>query len=164
MKSAEPAPRPSEKPSFLSFDRASYPWKAGVNYRARPKLYRVGKGEQGVLICEPYKYWRFKTPVEARRSARKIFSLFESYLDDEDFVGADMARKFLQMGYTRARRYANYKGGNKYDKANGYALKERGTGDPVKAESAAIFREFWKKAEAEPRYAAQKKDWKGRYG
>src|ERR1700750_2224378 len=107
MKSAESAPKRSEKLSYLGFDRASYPWKAGVNYRARPKLYRVGKGEQGVLICEPYKseltpYWRFKTPVEARRSARKIFSLFESYLDDEDFVGADMARKFLQMGYTRA--------------------------------------------------------------
>ncbi|MFF5380932.1 DUF4385 family protein [Pedobacter suwonensis] len=27
-----------------------------------------------------------------------------------------MARKYLQMGYTRARRYANYKGGKKYDK------------------------------------------------
>src|SRR6201989_3438362 len=88
------------KPSYLSFDKASYPWKSGVNYRSRPKLYRVGKGEQGVLICEPYKseltpYWRFKTPTIARRSARKIFSLFESHLDDEDFVGADMARKFF---------------------------------------------------------------------
>ena len=26
-----------------------------------------------------------------------------------------MARKFLQMGYTRAMRYANHKGGRKYD-------------------------------------------------
>ena len=33
----------------------------------------------------------------------------------EDFVGADMARKFLQMGFTRARRYANHRGGKKYD-------------------------------------------------
>ena len=79
-------------------------------------------------------------------------------------MGADMARKFLQMGYTRARRYANYKGGNKYDKEDGYQLKKRGTGDPEKAESAAIFHTYWKKAEAEPRYAAQKKDWKGRFG
>ena len=30
-------------------------------------------------------------------------------------MGADMARKFLQMGYTRARRYANHRGGRKYD-------------------------------------------------
>src|ERR1700760_2731539 len=100
MKSAESAPKRSEKPSYLGFDRASYPWKVGVNYRSRPNLYQVGKGEQGVLICEPYKseltpYWRFKPPVEARRSARKIFGLFESYLEKEDFVGADMARKFL---------------------------------------------------------------------
>ncbi len=72
---------------------------------------------------------------------------------------------FMQMGYTRARRYANYKGGKKYDKlADGFALKGRGTGDPEKAESAAIFYEFWKKAGAEPGYAAQEKLWKGRYG
>jgi Domain of unknown function (DUF4385) len=29
-----------------------------------------------------------------------------------------MARKFLQMGWTRATRYANHKGGRKYDKEN----------------------------------------------
>jgi hypothetical protein len=168
-KSAQPQPAKPAKPSYLTFDRAAYPWKTGVNYRSRPKLYQVGKGEQGVLICERYKseltpHWRFKTPVIARRSARKIFSLFESYLDEGDFVGADLARKFLQMGYTRARRYANYKGGSKYDKADDYKLKERGTGDPEKAESAATFYEFWKKAEAEPRYAEQKKAWKGKFG
>jgi hypothetical protein len=169
MSSARPTNRPAAKPSYLGFDRASYPWKAGINYRSRPKLYRVGKGEQGVLICEPYKseltpHWRFRTPTIARRSARKIFALFESYLDEGDFVGADMARKFLQMGYTRARRYANYKGGSKYDRNDDYRQKERGTGDPEKAESAAIFFEFWRKAEAEPRYAAQKKAWKGKFG
>ncbi|WP_375414143.1 DUF4385 domain-containing protein [uncultured Bradyrhizobium sp.] len=156
-------------PSYLSLDKTSYPWKCGINYRARPKRYRVGKGEQGVLICEPYKselvpHWRFKTPAIARRSASAIFRMFKAYLDAEDFVGADMARKFLQMGYTRARRYANYKGGRKYDKYKGYALKERGTGDPAKAESAEVFYRHWKKAEAEPRYAAQKKAWKGTYG
>ena len=42
-------------PSYLNFDKAAYPWKPGIDYRARPKRYRVGKGEQGVLICEPYK-------------------------------------------------------------------------------------------------------------
>lgn len=157
------------RPSYLAFDKAAYPWKSGVDYRARPKLYRVGRGEQGVLICEPYKseltpHWRFKTPDIARRSGAKIYRMFRSYLDHNEFVGADMARKFLQMGYTRARRYANYKGGSKYDKANDHALKQRGTGDPAKAGSARIFHDLWKKAEAEPRYATQKKAWKGRYG
>ena len=53
-------------------------------------------------------FWRFKTPEIARESSSKIYSLFLEYLDREDFVGADMARKFLQMGYTRSRRYANH--------------------------------------------------------
>ena len=157
------------KPSYVSFDNVSYPWKASVNYRARPRKYRVGKGEQGVLICEPYKselapHWRFKTPAIAKKSAKTIFRMFLAYLDGGDFVGADMARKFLQMGYTRARRYANYKGGRKYDKNDDYNVKERGTGDPAKAESAAIFYEYWKKAEAEKRYAGQKKAWKDSLG
>jgi hypothetical protein len=157
------------KPPYGDFDKDSYAWKAGINYRARPQLYRVGKGVQGVLICEPYKseltpHWHFKIPTMAKRSAAKIFKMFKAYLGKGEFVGADMARKFLQMGYTRARRYANYKGGNKYDKQDGYALKERGTGDPEKAESARIFYSNWKKAEAEPYYASQKQAWKARFG
>ena len=44
-------------------------------------------------------------------------------------------RKFLQMGFTRARRYTNYKGGRKYDPEDKHPL-EKGTGDPQKAESA----------------------------
>ena len=158
-------------PSYLHFDKAAYPGKPGIDYRARPKRYCVGKGEQGVLICEPCtrrarsrRTWRFKTSAIAKRSARAIYKMFITYLDDDDFVGADMARKFLQMGYTRARRYANYKGGRKYDKDNDYKLQERGTGDPEKAESAAIFYEYWKKAKSQKRYAAQKKAWKGSIG
>lgn len=157
------------KPSYLNFDKALHAWKPDVDYRKHPDRYRVGKGEQGVLICEPYKseltpHWRFKTPAIAKQSSGKLYRMFRAYLKDDDFVGADMARKFLQMGYTRARRYANYKGGKKYDKDNDHAPLERGTGDPEKAESAAIFYEVWKKAEADRKYAALKKDWKERLG
>jgi hypothetical protein len=164
-----PAMTEQRKPSYLSFNRSAYPWKPGVNYRRRSTLYRVGRGEQGVLICEPYKseltpHWRFKTPSIARKSAAAIFKFFKAYLDSGDFVGADMARKFLQMGYTRARRYANYRGGRKYDKAADYAPLPRGTGTQEKADSALIFHRAWKRAEAEPRYAAQKKAWKAKYG
>jgi hypothetical protein len=157
------------KPSYLVFDDAAYAWKPEVDYRAHPEQYRVGKGEQGVLICEPYKseigpYWRFKTPDIAKGSSEKIFSLFEAYLAKNDFVGADMARKYLQMGYTRARRYANYKGGKKYDETKDYERLERGTGDPEKAESANIFYEKWKAAEANETYAAMKKQWQHERG
>lgn len=159
----------AKKPSYLDFDKSSYVWKPDIDYRAEPEKYRVGKGEQGVLICEPYKseinqHWRFKDQETALNSSEKIYDLFLTYLKNGEFVGADMARKFLQMGYTRARRYANYKGGKKYDKENDYAPKERGTGDPEKALSAAVFYKKWKEAEAHPDYAEQKKSWKEKYG
>jgi hypothetical protein len=78
----------------------------GVDFRRHPERYRVGRGEQGVLIAEPYKreilpHWRFATPEKARASAEKIYRLFLGYKEDEDFVGMDIARKFLQMGFTR---------------------------------------------------------------
>ncbi|MEJ2880572.1 DUF4385 family protein [Pedobacter sp. GR22-6] len=134
----------ARKPSYLNFDKESYPWKPDVDYHKFPELYWVGKGEQGVSICEPYKseigqHWRFKTPEIAMQSSELILKVFHEYLDKNDFVGADMARKFLQMGYTRARRYPNYKGGKKYDKNDDYKQLERGTGEIEKAESAAIF-------------------------
>ena len=41
--------------------------------------------------------------------------MFESYKRKGDFIGMDMCRKFLEMGFTRARRYANHKDGKKYN-------------------------------------------------
>jgi len=158
-----------EKPSYLNFDQSKYTWKPDINYRKNPHAYRVGKGEQGVLICEPYKseigqYWRFKTPEIAKQSSDKIYCMFLTYLQEGDFVGADMARKYLQMGFTRSRRYANYKGGKKYDADQGYRQLERGTGDEQKALSASIFYDIWKLAEANEKYARLKKKWKDERG
>lgn len=148
-----------------SFDY-SLDFKA-IDFRSHPELYSIGKGEQGVLLVEPYKseilpYWRFRTPAEARSSAKRIYSLFLDYGRQDDFVGMDMARKFLQMGYTRSRRYANHKNGRKYagpvpaDKkgqsgAHGRTQLPR-IQDPVKAESAAIFKAQWERAKANPTY------------
>ncbi len=96
-------------PSNLNFDKSKDHWRPDVDYRAHPEEYRVGRGEQGVLICEPYKgemvpHWRFKHQLE------------------------------------------------------------KGTGDPLKAESAAIFYEAWQKAEAKPAYVKMKAEWKLKYG
>lgn len=79
----------------------------------------LGRGEQGVLLVQPYKneilpHWKFKTPEIARHSATKIYALFVDYKLEGDFVGMDMARKFLQMGYTRSLCYTNHKSGRKY--------------------------------------------------
>ena len=73
-----------------------------------------------------------------------------------------MARKYLQMGFTRARRYTNYKGGKKYSDL--YEPLASGTGDAQKAISATIFYEKWQQAEANPKYAQLKQEWKTTYG
>ena len=135
----------------------------GTDFRAHPEKYRIGKGEQGVLMVEPYKseilpHWRFRTPEVARESSDKIYAMFLTYLTHNDFVGADMARKFLQMGFTRSRRYANHKSGRKYaqnpqleptaeaEKAARKKLLLPQEIDPVKAASAEIFREKYQLA------------------
>jgi Domain of unknown function (DUF4385) len=126
-----------------------------IDFRQHPELYRIGRGEQGVLLVQPYKdeilpYWKFRTPDIARQSAEKIYALFLEYKAQGDFVGMDMARKFLQMGYTRSRRYANHKSGRKYTKGSKVVLPP--VEDPVKAESAEIFYKWWQLARTDPEY------------
>jgi Domain of unknown function (DUF4385) len=120
-----------------------------------PELDRIGKGEQGGLLVQPYKdeilpHWRFKTPEIALQSAQKIYTLFLEYKQQGDLVGMDMARKFLQMGYTRSRRYANHKSGRKYPKDSKIILPREE--DPIKAESAKIFYAMWQLVKTDPDY------------
>ena len=130
-----------------------------IDFRAHPELYRIGRGEQGVLSVRPYKdeilpHWRFRTSELARSSAETIHALYRRYREENDFVGMDMARKFLQMGYTRARRYANHAGGRKYDD-EGRELPRQP--DEEKAESARIFGAAWKLVREDPQYRAMKR-------
>lgn len=108
-------------------------------------------------------HWRFKTPDIATKSSDKIYQMFLAYLDEDDFVGADMARKLLQMGYTRARRYANHNSGKKYrnnpQKAKTKAAEKEARQevlpldiDPIKAKSAEIFKAKWQQAKANNKY------------
>jgi hypothetical protein len=155
---------------------------AHTDFRAHPELYRIGKGEQGVLMVQPYKaeilpHWRFKTVVEAQASAEQIYALFLEYKQAEDFVGMDMARKFLQMGYTRARRYANHPSGRKYRLPASDA--QQTDGEPAqreilpqaadwatneKAEAARVFYGFYQQAKSDPDYLQSAQAHKDRYG
>lgn len=137
-----------------------------IDFRERPDLYRIGKGEQGVLLVEPYKsellpHWRFRTPEIARESADRIYGMFLQYRAEGDVVGMDMARKFLQMGFTRARRYANHKSGRKWSPGREEVLPP--DVDPVKAESAAIFYEVYVRAREDPEYRRMKEEHLARY-
>lgn len=75
-----------------------------------------------------------------------------------------MARKYLQMGFTRSRRYANYKGGVKYDKNKNYEQLKKEGGDSLKEESANIFYSAWREAESNELYQLMKTEWKSKYG
>tara|TARA_Y100000592_G_scaffold48906_1_gene77445 strand:+ start:102 stop:572 length:471 start_codon:yes stop_codon:yes gene_type:complete len=128
------------------------------------KLYRIGRGEQGVLLVRPYTnfictYWRFKTVPEAKLSAKRIYEIYAWYRAKKDFIGMDMCRKFLEMGFTRARRYANHRDGKKYK--NGKILpQEKDAMTCDKAMSASIFKIFRDKVTKDPKYQTMRADWR----
>ena len=130
------------------------------------KLYRIGRGEQGVLLVRPYtniicNYWRFKTPKIAVQSANKIFSLYLDYRDAGDFIGMDMCRKFLEMGFTRARRYANHNSGRKYKKGTREILPQEEDHMTSKyAKSARIFKHVRDIVAKSEDYVRMRKEWR----
>ncbi|MEO7069909.1 MAG: DUF4385 family protein [Nostocoides sp.] len=115
-------------------------------------MYRFGRGEQGVLLTQPHEseplpLWRFKNPGVARESADS----------------------------TRARRYANHRGGRKYDGpvpadqrgrsgAHGRAELPRQEEDPVKAAAALIFKAAWDAVEQVSEYTALRDAHREAYG
>ena len=136
-----------------------------VLFKPNDKRYRIGRGEQGVLLIRPYtndicQYWRFKTPGDAAISAMKILFLYHQYKGQEDFVGMDMCRKFLEMGFTRARRYANHKSGKKYDKNGKVRPQEKDWASSDKAKSAKIFKQGRDRVTTDPKYILMRKQWR----
>jgi len=132
-----------------------------TDFRKHPEKYKIGKGEQGVLMAEPYKseilpHWKFKNPEVAKISAVKITELFEAYKKNNEFVGMDMARKFLQMGFTRSRRYANHASGRKYNDDGSVKPQAEDHDTSPKAESARIFYEYYKRVADDPIYQEMK--------
>ena len=151
----------------------------GLDHRQHPELYRIGSGEEGVFQIEPYKsellpLWRFQNPQVARTSSQAITAAYGKYKLARDFVGMDMARKYLQMGWTRARRYANHRSGRKYDGA--VPLEHRGESgswgrsvlplepDEEKARAAAVFFEAYRTVIDDPFYQLLRSRHLERYG
>ncbi|KAK0385124.1 hypothetical protein NLU13_7602 [Sarocladium strictum] len=156
---------------------AHEPLKRTISQSTRMS-YRIGRGEQGVLTFEPYKsyllpLWRFRTVPVARKSAQDLWHKFEEFDEEDDFVGMDMTRKFIQMGYTRSKRYANHAGGRKYKRSDGEKERkqelprsEDHKGKKEKEAAAEVFREYWDKCKAHEGYQLKKeafqkeqKDW-----
>ena len=132
------------------------------------KLYRIGRGEQGVLLVRPYtddicSHWRFKTPEIAVESANHIFGMYLDYRDEKDFIGMDMCRKFLEMGFTRARRYANHNSGRKYKKGTKEVLPQEEDNLSSKyAESARVFKKVRDIVAKSDVYVKMRKEWRAK--
>ena len=129
------------------------------------KLYRIGRGEQGVLLVRPYTddicaHWRFKTPEIAKKSAAKIYEMYLIYRDKKDFIGMDMCRKFLEMGFTRSRRYANHRDGKKYDKEGNIIPQEKDHAICHFAKSATIFKKVRDIVAKSETYVKMRKQWR----
>ena len=133
-------------------------------FKRNDPRYRIGRGEQGVLLVRPYtndicKYWKFRTPKIAEESAKTIYKMYLDYREKSDFVGMDMCRKFLEMGFTRARRYANHKDGKKYK--NGKILpQEKDALTSQKAISARIFKSYRDLCTQDEYYIQLRKKWR----
>jgi len=134
-------------------------------FRPNDRRYRIGRGEQGVLLVRPYtdvicRHWRFKTLKEAKVSSQKIFDMYLDYRIQKDFVGMDMCRKFLEMGFTRARRYANHKDGKKYGKDGNVLPQEKDWATSEKAKAATRFKQFRDLVTQDEFYISMRKQWR----
>ena len=134
-------------------------------FKPNDSRYRIGRGEQGVLLVRPYtdricQYWRFKTLHESEMSAQTIFNIFLEYRDSRDFVGMDMCRKFLEMGFTRARRYANHRNGKKYNKDGTIIPQEKDALTCEKAKCARVFKSARDMAVEDPIYEKMRRYWR----
>lgn len=139
-----------------------------VDFRAEPERYRVERGEQGAFKVEPYKsellpLWGYADRETADEAGAAIYEKFREYRANEEFPGMDMARKYLQMGYTRAMRYARYPGGRKYDD-EGTARDPVHWADHDKREAALVFEVWYNRVEADETYTAARDRWRAERG
>ncbi|WWD15960.1 hypothetical protein CI109_100384 [Kwoniella shandongensis] len=130
-----------------------------------PATYKATRNEVGVFTTPPYSekikpLWRFQDSVVARASAEAIWERFQGYRDQDDFVGMDITRKFLQMGRTRSLRYALRPGGRKYSPTSGEEMARTGkVYDEEKRKGAEVFEGYVDKCWADEVYSQAYASW-----
>lgn len=134
-----------------------------VDFRVDPERYRVERGEQGAFKIEPYKsellpLWGYADRETADAAGEAIYRCFEAYRRLGEFPGQDMARKYLQMGYTRAMRYARYPGGQKY--VDGEERDPERWVDHDKREAALVFDRWRSLVEQDEQYVETREQWR----
>jgi hypothetical protein len=139
-----------------------------TDFRDHPEEYRIGRGEEDVFKVEPYKsellpLWGYADRETADESGEAIYERFCEYRENDEFVGMDMARKYLQMGYTRAMRYARYPGGRKYGD-DGTERDPEHWADHDKREAALVYEIWWNRVEDDDVYQRAKEAHRERRG
>ncbi|WP_273835235.1 DUF4385 family protein [Halococcus sp. PRR34] len=143
-----------------------------LDFRAHPERHEIGRGEKGVFKIEPYKsellgLWGYTDREAADESGEAIYERYLKYRAAGEFPGMDMARKYLQMGYTRAMRYARYPGGQKYvdseaqRASDGERAKPASSGEKREREhwaahdnreAALVYEVWWNRVENDDEY------------
>jgi hypothetical protein len=147
-------------------DEAAY----DIDFRENPEEYEIGRGEEGVFKCLPYKrellpLWGIKTLEDAEQGAEDIYQQYREYRQADEFPGMDLARKFLQMGWTRAMRYAKYPGGQKYEEDDDGNRTEREPQtwyDEEKREIALVYKEYLDRVRDDSAYQQRREEWQDR--
>jgi len=131
-----------------------------IDFREHPEAYEIGRGEEGVFKIQPYKdellpLWGFADRESADEGGEAIYGKYCEYREEGEFVGMDMARKYLQMGYTRAMRYARYPGGQKYDEDD-TEREPTFWADHDKREAALVYEYWQQRVESDESYQEMK--------
>ena len=142
-----------------------------VDFRDRPEEYEIGRGEQGAFKVQPYKdellpLWGIADREAAESGAADIYERYREYREREEFVGMDMARKYLQMGWTRAMRYAKYPGGRKYVEEDGERVEREPQEwyDAEKREIALTYKGYLDRVREDDRYQRLRERHRERHG
>lgn len=71
-----------------------------INYYKNPEYYIYTKYDNEALLIQPYseKIVLLYNNKESNNSCLQIFNLFNNYITNNDFIGADVCRKFIQLG------------------------------------------------------------------
>ncbi len=139
-----------------------------LDFRAHPERYRPTDDEQGVFKIEPYKsellpLWTIADLDAAEEAAEAVRDRYEAYRDREEFVGMDLARKYLRMGWTRALRYAKYPGGKKYGD-DGEERDPQQWYDEEKHAISQVYRDHLDAVREDPAYERLRARHERRYG
>jgi hypothetical protein len=139
---------------------------------AHPERYRHTPDERGayknrVLQGRQPPVWTVSDFAGAEAAAEAIHERFEAYRAADYFVGMDLARRDLQMGWTRALRYAKYLGRRKYERdADGDRVEREPDQwyDEEKHAVAQVYREYLDCVREDTTHRRLRDDHRERYG